>query len=114
MLGSTIIAEKDPSRLARITSVEDLDDLSHVDLDAMTTIDFESLATAGNVAWAEGDPIQFDEDGGIALFKVSEAGLSYLLSHAASVPEEYQQDVRTLAEFVAKNGTAHIYELATF
>ena len=80
----------------------------------MTSIDFETFLAAANIDWTEGDPVQFDEDGGMSIFKVSEAGLSYLLSHAADVPEEYHDDMRTLAEFITKYGKSHIYELATF
>lgn len=114
MIGSTLIAEKDPSRLATIAFVDDIDDFVHGDLDAMTTIDFEMLCMRGSVAWLESEPVLFDDEGGMATCQVSDAGLSYLLDHAADVPEEYRGDVRKLAEFVAKRGKSHIYELATF
>jgi hypothetical protein len=58
--------------------------------------------------------VQFDEADGMAIFKISEAGLTYLLSHAGEVAEEFRDDVRKLADFVAKHGKSHIYELATF
>jgi hypothetical protein len=109
-----MIAEKDRARLAAITSMDEIDNFIHVDLDAMTTIDFESFEMPANIRWSEGEPVVYDEEGGLAIVKVSEAGLAYLLEHAAEVPDEHQDDVRTLAEFVAKNGGAHIYELATF
>lgn len=114
MPGSTIIAEKDESRLAAIASVEDLDGFIHVDLDAMTTVDLASFATAAKVRWAEGEPVKFDQEGGLAIFKISEAGIGYLISHISDVPEEYRDDARRLAAFVEKNGKSHIYELATF
>jgi hypothetical protein len=110
MLGSTIIAEKDRSRLAALASMDDLDDFVHVGLDSMTSIDFETFCDG----WAEGEAVQFDEEGGLSIVKVSEAGLTYLLSHAAEVPEEHKDDVRKLADFVSENGKSHIYELATF
>jgi hypothetical protein len=68
MLGSTFIAENDPSRVAEITSLEDLDGFVTLELDAMITLDFETLASEGGVRWAESEPIHFDEEGGMALF----------------------------------------------
>ena len=114
MIGSTIIAEADPSRLAGITSVDDLESFARVELDVMTTIDFVSFTTAGNVDWTEGEPIYFDEDDGLCIAKISDAGLSYLLAHAADLPDEHQGDVQKLAEFVQKNGPSGLYEVATF
>ena len=49
MLGSTFIAENDPSRVAEITSLEDLDGFVTLELDAMITLDFETLASEGGV-----------------------------------------------------------------
>jgi hypothetical protein len=78
MPGSTFIAENDPSRLAEITSVEDLGGFVTLELEVMITLDFEMLAGEGGVRWAESEPIHFDEEGGMALFKVNETGLLYV------------------------------------
>jgi acyl carrier protein len=39
-MGSTIIAEQDPHRVAQITEVDDLDDFTCLELDSTITLDF--------------------------------------------------------------------------
>ena len=114
MIGSTIIAETNPSRLGSITSVNDLDDFSCLELATMTTLDFETIVREAGVQWAEGEPIHYDPDGGMAIFKVNEQGLSYVLGCGSKLDEAQQADLRKLADFVRANGSSNIYELATF
>ena len=64
MIGSTMIAENSPSRLATIRCADDLDGFVLVELDVMTTLDFELLTTEAGLDWTDGDPIVFDPDGG--------------------------------------------------
>jgi hypothetical protein len=114
MLGSTFIAEPNPSKLKSITSAEDLDSFTHVDLNRMTTIDFaEALAPKG-LKWAEGKPVLYHEQDGVALFKITDAALAYVIAHVADFPADHRADLQKLTVFLKQNGTSHIYELATF
>jgi hypothetical protein len=114
MIGSTIIAEKNAARLAEITSVDDLADFTCLELDAMTTLDFETIVVEVKVKWAAGKPIQYDPDGGMAIFKIDEKGLSYVLQRSSELDEAKQADLRKLADFVRAHGSSHLYEFATF
>lgn len=114
MIGSTIIAEKTPSRLAEITSVDDLDNFTCLNLDTMITLDFQQIVASAGVQWAEGEPLQDDPDSGMAIFKVNEKGLAYVLAHTSELDAVHQADVRKLAKFVKTHGSSNIYELATF
>jgi hypothetical protein len=114
MVGSTIIAESDPSRLARIQSIDDLDNFVCLNLDVMGTIDFAGLLADSGFSWSEGDPIQFDPDGGMAIFKLNADGLTFALTQASKLDQMQQIDLRQLAEFLRLHGSSDIYELATF
>jgi len=114
MVGSTIIAEKNPARLADIASVDDLADFICLELDTMATLDFQTIVVDGGVKWAQGKPIQYDPDSGMAIFKIDEKGLSYVLGRAAELDTAKQADLRKLAEFVRAHGSSHLYEFATF
>ena len=107
MIGSTIIAEKNPSRLAEIMSVDDLADFVCLELDTMAAVDFQTIVIDGGVQWAQGEPIQYDPDSGMAIFKIDEKGLSYVLGRAADFDEDKQADLRKLADFVRAHGSSN-------
>jgi hypothetical protein len=109
-----IISEKDAARLAEITSPEDVDELTWLGLDTMTTLDFETLVVDGKVKWAAGDPVVYDPASGMAIFKIDEKGLRYVLNRASGLDEAKQADLRKLADFVRAHGSSDLYELATF
>jgi hypothetical protein len=113
-MGSTFIAESDRSKVAAVREPDDLDQVTHVHLDGMITLDFEeALGTAG-VTWTDGEPLHFNEEEGVALFKVNETALAHLLEHVADFPEEHRADVQKLVAFVTQHGIANIYEYAAF
>src|SRR4051812_42541043 len=114
MIGSTIIAEKDASRLAEINSVHELEDFVCLELETMATLDFETIVAEGGFKWAQGEPIQFDPDGGMAIFKIDEKGLSYVLERLGEFDKAKQAELQKLADFVRAHGKAHLYEFASF
>jgi hypothetical protein len=114
MNGSRIIAEKNAARLAEISSIDDLEYFICLDLDAMTTLDFQTMVLEGGLKWAQGKPIQYDPDRGMAIFKIDEKGLSYVLGRAADLDEAQQAELGKLADFVRTHGNSHLYEFATF
>jgi hypothetical protein len=114
MLGSTFFAATDPARVARIATLDDIDDFPHVHMDRMLTLDFEVLASAAGLEWSEKTPVLFDEEDGWAVFKINESGLRYIISHTADAGDEHADDLRKLAEFVRSNGDSSIYESSTF
>ena len=114
MFGSTIIVEKDPSRLKTISDVEDLTDFVCLELDTLATIDFETIIGNSDKKWTDGTPILFDEDAGMALFNINEEGLLHVLSQGSKLNKEQAQDHDKLAEFVRTHGSSDIYEFTTF
>jgi len=114
MVGSTIIAEKNTSRLAKVTSVDDLSEFTCLELDTMTTLEFQTIVVEGGVKWAQGKPIRYDPDSGMAIFKIDEKGLAYVLGRAAELDETKEADLRKLADFTRAHGSSQLYEFATF
>ena len=114
MIGSTIIAEKNSSRLTQIKRVDDLVDFVFLNLETLNTLDFQTIVIAGGKKWAEGDPIKFDSVVGMAIFKISPDGLAYVLGHISHLDEAKQADLRKFDEFVRVNGNLGLYEFATF
>lgn len=113
-IGSTFISESKPSRLASLSNFDDLEEFQTVELDLMTTLDFQMLVGDGGKKWTDGEPLLFDPGGGVAVFKVNPAGLKYVLGKAKGLEKEQAADIRKLAEFVRKHGSETIYEVATF
>ena len=113
MAGSIIIHEPNADRLAEL-DIENLDDFQVLELDELMTIDFESALADSESSWAEGEPIQYDPESGMALFKVAEEGLSDVLANDNWFDDDQSEDVEKLKAFISANGTANIYELATF
>jgi hypothetical protein len=114
VIGSTIIAEKDPSRLAKITSIDDLEHFVCIELDTMATLDFQTIVVDGGVKWAQDKPIQYDPESGVAIFKIDEMGLAYVLERAKELDKAMQADLCKLAFFVSVHGGSSLYEFATF
>src|SRR5262245_23114379 len=103
----------DSGRLAEISSFDELGDFACLELDALTTLDFQLAADEGGVRWAGGEPVRYDPEGGLAIFKSDERGLVYVLSRTSGFDLAGQADLRRLAAFVRTHGSSHLYELAT-
>jgi hypothetical protein len=114
MTGSTILMTKEPQQLVAIDSVDSLDDFVCLELTRMITIDFEILASSGGVRWAESPPILYLPDDGMAIFKINESGLSYILKLAVDRTSEHRVDLTALAMFADLHGATDLYEVATF
>jgi hypothetical protein len=112
--GSIIIATSDPQTLSSIGSVEDLEGFVYLELDRLITLDLEILAGSGGYRWASSEPIVYDPDGGMAIFKIDDRGLDYILKYADDENSLDREDLQKLAKFVQINGNSNIYELATF
>jgi hypothetical protein len=116
MVGSTIIHEPDAERLNEIETVEDLDRFTTVDLDVLTTLDFQEMVEAmdGNPQWADDDALIFDEGAGLAIFRVHASGLKAILAIESALHPDKRRDIDALQAFVDRHGFDDIYELATF
>lgn len=116
MVGSTIIYEPDVERLNEIEAIDDLEDFKTVDLEVLTTLDFQEFVEAmdGGPQWADEDALFLDEEAGIALFKVYAAGLRAVLQMEKALHPDQRRDLDALQAFVDQHGVEHIYELATF
>jgi hypothetical protein len=115
MLGSTFLHAPDPNQLLRIVDdVDAIDDFEHVDMDGLMTLDLQSVC--GNRArWAAaGPPVAFDEERGLAIFRIEPEGIAFVFGHRHEFDEEYRDDLDRLQDFVAKHGREHLYELTTF
>lgn len=115
MLGSTFISENDLEKLRSLKEdLDALDDLAHVSLDFLSTLDFETLAANSGVRWMTAEPLVYDEEDGIVVVKVSPEGLERVLTERNEFDEDQVIDLDSLRAFVRAHGTENIYELATF
>src|SRR5687767_10769365 len=94
MIGNTFIHEPDRDRLATIGDVDDLDGLTTVELDTLMSIDFELMTSEAGLHWSEGEPVLYDLEGGLAVFKVSPEGMKLVLSRESELDECQRADVR--------------------
>jgi hypothetical protein len=117
MAGSTFIYETDEAKFENF-DMDRMDEFDTVDMNFLTTIDFSIITGEAGVNWTDGEPLKLDEESGIVILRVDEAGLKCLLNFKGSLEniqeEEMKQDIDTLREFISRNGTDNIYELATF
>lgn len=113
MIGSTLIHEPDESKLASM-DIQSVDDFNVLELDSLVTLDFETITGEGGVSWSEGEPVQYDEGSGMAILRVSEAGLMYLCSYSGDLDETQKKDQEKIRQFVKQYGSTGVYELATF
>jgi hypothetical protein len=114
MAGSTIIIVRDPQQLLAIESADDLDCFIKLELERMITLDFEILANSGHVKWSASEPIVYNPDAGMAIFKIEKSGLVYLLQYPIDEQTEHREDLSKLVDFVRMYGIDCIYEFATF
>lgn len=114
MLGSTFLYEDEPSRLRALVRPDALDDLDFVQLEVMSTLDFEAILGAEDLDWHEGPAILLDERRGVAVFKVSEAALLYVLAHKQGLDVHQRHDISELSRFVVDRDAKRIYEYTTF
>jgi hypothetical protein len=114
MTGTTIIAENDRDRLASIACMDDLDELNCLYLDVLITLDFEMMLSDTDKNWSDGQPIHYDPDDGLAIFKIDTASLAEVLKITANLDEEQRADLQKLANFVRDNPRSDFYEVATF
>lgn len=92
-----------------------LEQLDHVALDGLLTLDFETMLAGTGMSWSAGEPVQFDEQAGIAIFQVDPESLRLVLSEStADVDPRHAADLAKLRSFVSVHGANGIYELATF
>jgi len=114
MLGATFVHGLDKAKLRDLADdLESLDDLHHIYMEALTSLDFSELCAEAKVKWVGGDPVFYDECG-LAIFPVSEAGLAFMMSKSPELVLQQQADLAAVQAFLDEHGTAHIYEVATF
>lgn len=115
MIGSTFVSTLNPEALAHIAcDVEAISQFAHVELEQLITLDFEEICSASNTSWAIGDPIVFDEESGIAIFRINPDGLTFVIGQKTSLNSVESTDIALLESFVKEHGVNHIYEVATF
>jgi hypothetical protein len=113
-MGSMIIATNDVQALAEAAKkgIDDLCSFTHLDLEYLMTIDFESAMQ--NKKWADSKPVYFNEADGIAVMKINSEALDDLIARKPFHEEFELEDLERLEEFVQFNGTDNLYEVATF
>ena len=111
MRPSVFVAEPDRSRLAGITSIRNFDPIARVKLKKMTTVDFASIAGDEGIDWHEGEPVHFDAETGIVVIKVSAEAAKLVIRRAPQLDVAFQEDVRSLGEFLKANDASSILEL---
>jgi len=113
MIGSTLIYEPNPSRLAHI-DMDNLEQFSIIELESLITLDFEVICQKGDVRWTAGEPLLFDEESGMVVLPVSEPGIKFVCNHSAELDETQKSDQAKIKAFIEEHGANNIYELATF
>jgi hypothetical protein len=114
MVGATFIHAADPAILKADDVLERLERFDHVSLDHLLTLDFEAMLAGSGMSWSEGEPVEFDEHEGIAIFQVSPKSLLRVLDEPHGADAERAADLAKLRSFVSAHGAQNIYELATF
>jgi hypothetical protein len=114
MTGSTFIHEPSPERFEALKSSDDLDGFERVDLNILTTIDFTEILAESELDWVAGEPLLYDEEAGIALFRIDPLGLMSVLDGEHGFGDEGIEDLESLRVFVDLHGADHIFELSTF
>lgn len=113
MLGSTFIATETPEELIGL-EIDNLDQLRHVSLEELITLDFELTLQDSEIKWVQGQPVFYEEEAGIAIFQVNPAALQAVLATDSSLSASHPEDIAQLRQFIRKNSAENIYELATF
>jgi hypothetical protein len=112
MIGSTFIYEVDQERLAELQhDIECLDDMTIVELDSLSTLDFE-LACPSGIRWSDGEPVVYGE--GLAVLRISTSALAYILESSGFSDPVQLEDLVKLRNFVSVHGSDHLYEFTTF
>jgi hypothetical protein len=114
MTGTTIIAETERDRLASVACMDDLDELNCLYLDMLITLDFEMMLSGTDRKWTDGQPIYYDPDDGLAIFKIDADSLAEVLKIRENLDNERRADLQKLAKFVRDNPRSDFYEAATF
>lgn len=72
MAGSVfVVAEHTHQLLELAQDVDKLDELDHVEMDYLLTLDFEAICAPARIRWSEDTPIAFDEELGVAIAGVT-------------------------------------------
>lgn len=115
MIGSTFLCTGNEAQLSTLADDLDmLDDFTHVSLEELGTLDFETVCSSSSIRWSSPQPVIYDEENGLAIFKVQPEGIEHVLCNRERFSTAQHSDLKLLADFVAENGIDSIYELATF
>jgi hypothetical protein len=83
-------------------------------MDVLLTLDFVQLCRSAEADWNAEEPIAFDDEGGLAICRVSPEALQHVLARSEDLNPEQLADLEKLRVFIQKNGSQSIYELSTF
>ncbi len=115
MIGSTFVYSPDPERLDGIVAdLDAIDDFEHVNMAELITLDFELVCRSANLPWGAKKPLIFDEEAGLAIFKVDSQGLKHVVENKQAFTPSQSSDLEVLEIFTSKCGSDHIYEIASF
>ena len=86
-----------------------------VEFDRLISLDFELMLTDSTESWAEKNPILFNEEAGVVVFGINPIAISLILERREIEQDEtIRSDLKKLHDFVAKYGSEHLFEVATF
>lgn len=115
MSGSIFIFTKTPDELLELEfDLDNLDRLRHIALERLITLDFETAMQGTGMKWALGNPVAYDADAGIAIFKVNPQALQEVFACKTKLEAISVEDANSFRQFLHENGFENIYELATF
>jgi hypothetical protein len=115
MIGSTFIYTQNSSALAvLVQDLETIDRFAYVEMESLITLDFEIVCQSYGVQWASTQPVVYDEEAGLTIFKVVREGIRCTIGYKDHFRNNQLPDIEAFEGFIAMHGADHIYELATF
>lgn len=121
MIGSTIvfIPELPQDKSTLFDRIVEKEEFKKIELDYLTTIDFEIITRQNNTNWhSENNPVFYDENNGLVICHISKIGLTTLIEFNGELDnidkKTLNSDILKLKDFYNQYGGDNLYELVTF
>lgn len=107
-----ISTENESDLLAIAKDMDLIDDLPHCDLGNVNTLVLIQKSPSEENSWIEGRPVVFDEEQGLAIYRLAPDALTWMCSNAETLADD---GVNACAlETFAGNHPSNIYAIDTF
>ena len=108
-----LVRTDDRNTLERVASnIDLLGGVAHCDLANLNSLALVELHS-GSAEWIADNPVVFDEESGIAVFKFADAGVAWMKDNAEQLAE-FGADPRVVRAFAMTEGSGNVYAIDTF